>query len=361
MVAAVTTNTIHTPHLFGLKNSNRDFRQPEAWGKNQFNSSFPAALCCYMDSMNLPPVYLCLKNGVYQQDYISIKDLFKINPLSETIYFSFETPDLTFQPFLIGPIPRTDLVIQDISGDSCKINSFFEIKLTALPDNTTCHFDDESSYGCELVIRPDTIVYQAVSIAKSNTILLHSLLSENRFNLKDWSDPNEIIPYLPKIKKLLKDFISNSSVKQTPLIIQPIWKTKGKSPTLAEDCLDVFVWSDIAFLYFLLDITDDKAVKGIITRQTRSMVWLFKMLYEITLLGKVDHKKIIDSLTYNTKNDKAFASSGSVTNGYMRCTELSHPRIKKSEIKHIILGGGQNLLSPERRFDAIIYNSPELF
>lgn len=30
-------------------------------------------------------------------------------------------------------------------------------------------------------------------------------------------------------------------------------------------------------------------------------------------------------------------------------------------LKKIILGGGQNLLSPERRFDAIIYNSPDLF
>ena len=32
-----------------------------------------------------------------------------------------------------------------------------------------------------------------------------------------------------------------------------------------------------------------------------------------------------------------------------------------NEIKNIILGGGQNLLSPERRFDAIIVNSPDLF
>jgi len=40
---------------------------------------------------------------------------------------------------------------------------------------------------------------------------------------------------------------------------------------------------------------------------------------------------------------------------------LSKPRIMKDEIKHIILGGGQNLLSPERRFDAIIFNSPGLF
>lgn len=45
----------------------------------------------------------------------------------------------------------------------------------------------------------------------------------------------------------------------------------------------------------------------------------------------------------------------------MSSKNLTHPRIKKSEIKNIILGGGQNLLSPERRFDAIIYNCPELF
>ena len=45
----------------------------------------------------------------------------------------------------------------------------------------------------------------------------------------------------------------------------------------------------------------------------------------------------------------------------MACEELTNPRIKKEEIKNIFLGGGQNLLSPERRFDAIIYGSPELF
>ena len=46
---------------------------------------------------------------------------------------------------------------------------------------------------------------------------------------------------------------------------------------------------------------------------------------------------------------------------YLRCEELSAPRIRKDEIKNIILGGGEKLLSPERRFDAIIANSPELF
>nr|WP_228036321.1 HindVP family restriction endonuclease [Microcystis sp. LEGE 00066] len=76
---------------------------------------------------------------------------------------------------------------------------------------------------------------------------------------------------------------------------------------------------------------------------------------------RINHRKIIDQLSYNTKNDKAFALSGKITNRYMRSEILHRPRINKSEIREIILGGGQNLLSPERRFDAIIYNSPDLF
>ena len=85
------------------------------------------------------------------------------------------------------------------------------------------------------------------------------------------------------------------------------------------------------------------------------------MLSEIKENKKFNHRQIVNQLTYNTKNDKAFASSGNITNRYMSCPRLIKPVIKKSEIREIILGGGQNLLSPERRFDAIIFNSPELF
>ena len=34
---------------------------------------------------------------------------------------------------------------------------------------------------------------------------------------------------------------------------------------------------------------------------------------------------------------------------------------QSEEIKNIILGGGQNFLSPERRFDAIVLSNPEMF
>ena len=69
----------------------------------------------------------------------------------------------------------------------------------------------------------------------------------------------------------------------------------------------------------------------------------------------------MDALSYNTKNDKAFASSGNVTNRYMACDRLKKPAIRQSEIREIILGGGQNLLDPKPQLDAAIFYSPELF
>ena len=148
---------------------------------------------------------------------------------------------------------------------------------------------------------------------------------------------------------------------QNAFLIQPIWKTKGKSPQLAEQCLDIFVWSSAGFTNFISQIADSNPSAVKITRQTRTAIWLFKMLTDINKKDQFDYKSIIDKLSYNTKNDKAFSSSGRITNPYMLCPRLESPIIAKDEIKNIILGGGQNLLSPERRFDAIIFNSPELF
>jgi hypothetical protein len=53
--------------------------------------------------------------------------------------------------------------------------------------------------------------------------------------------------------------------------------------------------------------------------------------------------------------------AGVVSVIFKYCDDNQMPLLDLKDIKKIILGGGQNLLSPERRFDAIIYNSPELF
>ncbi len=233
-----------------------------------------------------------------------------------------------------------------------------EVKLTALPDNTTCN-NLESDYGCEIVVRPDTIVYLACSIASCLGESLNDLIKD--INIADWSEPLQILSKIETIVNAIKVISLELEAKQKPFLLQPIWKTQGKSPKLSDNCLDVFVWSNASFCYFISEIANDNPQAKNITRQTRTTIWLYKMLLEIRINSKFNHKNIINSLSYHTKNDKAFACSGNVTNQYMRCARLSKPIITKQEIKNIILGGGQSFLSPERRLDAIIFNSPDLF
>ena len=85
------------------------------------------------------------------------------------------------------------------------------------------------------------------------------------------------------------------------------------------------------------------------------------MLWDFAVYGHFNYREIVDQLGYNNKTDKAFSINGQLTNPIMRCKELTHPRVTKYEIKNIILGDGQKLLSPERRFDAFIVSPPELF
>lgn len=359
----MTTNK-KIPGLFGIVNSNRDFSSKDAWGKNQFNSSFPTALACYLHEKNLKAVYYKTdENMKIFTDYIGIDKLFCANPLGNEIFFSFETQYTPFQKYIVGSIPRNDLVI--LVNGQCV--STLEIKLVALPDNSTCELD-ENFFGVEIVVRPDTIIYLACSFIKSFENNLQDLknIFFNAGNfIEDWENAEKVLPFTYEIYTAIKKLVKICYKNQIPVIMKPVWKTLGKSPRLAENCLDVFVWSNCGVLKLFMpeesDFILDKKILPKISRHTRTMIWLFKMLKDFCDNGQFDGRKIIDKLSFNTKNDKAFSSNGLRTQNLMKCAELKNPRITKNEIKNIILGGGQNLLSPERRFDAIIYNSPELF
>ena len=351
--------TIDHPRLFGITHSNRNFRLADTWGKNQFNSSFPAALVAYLYSKKLKCVYLKTDaNNRTYHDYICPSVLFGIAPTDNNTFYAFESVYTQYTPYYIGNTPRIDLVIQDrVTGQCLK---GLEVKLTALPDNSTCDFTSESLYSCEIVIRPDTISYLACSIAKNfanNRNTLTNILGD--FNSVDWDDESDVLSkynyFVSAIDRVIKHLHSN----QEPLVLEPVWKTNGKSPSLANNCLDVFVWSNLAIIHLFTDF-DNTSIRRI-GRTERTLVWLVKMLWVFSLSGQFDADTIIDQLSFNTKNDKAFSVNGRITHPLLTCSELTTPRIQKSEIKNIILGGGQNLLSPERRFDAIIFNSPDLF
>lgn len=354
--------TEQKPRLFGIKYSNRDFSLEETWGKNQFNSSLPAALAAFNSKQGLENIYLTLdKKCKVVHKKISTKKLFGIDPTSDNLYYSFESPFTPYQQLVTGNITGVDLVTQ--SRDNYQCLKGIEIKLTALPDNSTCHLS-EDKYGCEIVVRTPTILYLGCSIAiyyKDNPQKLKKLIGNGFEKIKDWTEAINVLPFIPKMIEVIDKVALENLSLQNPLVMQPIWKTLGKSPKLADNCLDVFVWSNLAFAQLFIDVARAEISGNRMTRKIRTIVWLFKMLYDFSRDKQFSFKNIKDELSYNYLNDKAFSVNGIVTYPYMKCKELTKPRITKKQIKEIILGGGQNLLSPERRFDAIIVNSPEIF
>ncbi len=71
--------------------SNRNFKDKDSWGKNQFNSSFPVALCCYMRDQGHNAMYVSVKHGI---SVTPIIELYRANqahaPMTVRDYFGAE-------------------------------------------------------------------------------------------------------------------------------------------------------------------------------------------------------------------------------------------------------------------------------
>ena len=349
------------PGLFGQKHSSRDYTKAECWGKNQFNSSFPASLVAYMFSKGVKPIYIkTSSDNSISHSFIDANDLFGINPLSDDAYYNYEAGFAPFEKYYQGEREKIDLVMMNRKTN--QLLTGLEIKLTALPDNTT-KSESESNWGTEIVMRPPTICFLACSICNNYTTLekkerLRSFLRCVP-QINHWEEMNEVIPHYNAILSSLLSISKDLTERQSPLIIQPIWKTEGNKMRLKDNCLDVFVWSNLSIIQMCC--SEESSHISRLNRFHRTIIWLYKMLLDYVTYDTFDYKRIIRLQSYNLANDKAFALPGTKSLRFIKSDIIIKPRISKYEIKNIILGGGQDLLSPERRFDAVLVNSPDLF
>lgn len=352
-----------TPALYGIKNSNRNFSDPFYWGKNQFNSAFPMALACYMRDLDIPAMYI--KHVAAKKTEVSelgIADVFGTQLPNEQVKFLFESTYTPFAEYVEDSMEHIDVVLE-AAASGAPIRPL-EIKLTTLPDDGTSTLEEEF-YGSELVIRSPTMRYMALSMGQSTFEFgseIKKIFEGSCRGIRDWGNLHEMLSYRSAIFGAVECFLEKYHSCQRPLMLQPIWKTIGKSPRLADNCLDMFVWSDFSLARLIMDglATEDLHEKRI-TRPQRAALRFARFLYEFSKAQKVFQKPIYDGMTFDTLNDKEFAVPGRKTNKYMKCPRLLSPIVTKGEIKKIILGGGQKFLSPERRFDSILYFSKELF
>jgi len=350
------------PSLFGIERSNRDFSDPYYWGKNQFNSSFPVALACYMRACSIPMVYVSYRDELGTTiSEMDVSDVFGSNRPNSELYFAFESRYDPFLNHVFDDLPPIDLVVCEGVCEN-KIRPL-EIKLTTLPDNTTESFDQDK-YGSELVIRSATTRYMALSMVRSlqkNLSQVREIFEPAMAKVRNWDSKPEMLQLAPRVLDALKVFLNEFKDLQTPLLMQPIWKTIGKTPVLADNCLDIFVWSDYALTHLFLDFALNSLNHEDISNKLGVVLRISRFIYEASLNKLVYQAPIFDGMLYDYENGKETTFSTASLTQYMTCERLICPSITKNEIRKIVLGGGHKFFTPKHEFYEVISFSNELF
>ena len=342
--------------LFGIENSNRT--SEKHWGKNCFNSSFPAALACHMLDRNIKAIYL--KLAIVKGELrvvateIPLKDVFNCAGLTVAdLDFCFESRFEPYQKYSLNTIDSIDLVVKSTSG---KFLSPLEIKLTVLPDSSTAK-KSEDKWGSEIVVRSATTSYCALgmfdAVAKK-TGDVREIFEKGCADIGSWTNDFEMTHKTAVLVECVNDFQKQFLNKQKPLVMQTIWKTKGQSPFLADDAFDIFVWSDFAFTRLFLD--NNKPDKGGKTsRPMRASAKLARCLWELSKSGKIRLGDIYRQMAFEKQTDKEFSINGLNWRKYVSSERILKPALPKEIVNEIIQPGYIERLRPERRFDQTLY------
>jgi hypothetical protein len=345
------------PSLYGITHSNRT--GAALWGKNQFNSTFPTALACYMRDKGIPAVYLTLGEDLkVRAEEISIDALFNSERPNDQLQFDFEISYEPYQQYAFDAIGGIDLVVKH-HGDNTEATwrRPLEVKLTVVPDNKTSR-RPEAEWGPELVIRPASIKYCALGIyhnCREQREQIRDLFEDVCANFQLWSSAHELLNKRRQLLESLNNFQQQFRVSQQPFLIQPIWKTQGKSPRLSENAFDLFVWSDFALCRAVIDKSLEEAVN--ISRFMRAAARLARIFYVLSTQGRANLLTIYNEMGYGHQTDKDLALPGDATRGYLDTPRRVTPILPREAVANIILNGGEKLLSPERRLDATLYFS----
>ena len=341
--------------LFGIYHSNRS--PDDHWGKNCFNSSFPASLAAYMLANGIDPIYQKLEiiNGklCVVSTTIPIKDVFNCEEKQlKDIYYAFESVYQPYQKYSFDPIDAIDLVIKDTAGNYL---APLEVKLTVIPTSATSRFK-ENLWGSELVVRSATTSYCAIGMYDSireESKNIRDIFEDACSSIQSWDNDYEMTHKMPNLCKAIDNFQTVYYQNQKPLLMQTLWKTQGQSPLLKDQAFDIVVWSDYAFSRLFLDGSDSPSES--MKRGMRASARMARCLWELSKSDKIRIVDIYRQMAFGNQTDKEFAIGGSIWRKYVSTPRIQNFKLSKDVVYDIIEEGYIDNLMPERRFDQTLY------
>lgn len=323
------------------KNSNRS---QAVQTTDQVNTSFPIALLCRMNQLKIDPNFLKLTDGELEMSTISPTEIIGD---AKKVYFGFEATCANPRYTRFTNLPRADVCVSKNGDRGAGVP--IEVKLVVVPDQSTINRTPEDQ-GPELVVRPDSIAQVAAYLCAANLSTISAIFAKyGNLNLKD---EHKLRHNLPLVIECLRK-VAQSIDDQSPFLCMPTWHTDGDEMT----AFDMFFISDAAFVEMICEISSPKTKVKKITRPMRTAMWLYLLLKSACEHGTFDWENIFQKHGYSgSKNDKAFALNGTVMNRFVRCPNLTNPRVPLSEIDKIM---SVSVTKPKRIFsEMVIKNWP---
>ena len=354
------------PALYGVGDSNTNRKGEEFWGKNQFNSTFPLALCLKMRDDGVRPIYVTLgpNNHLLCSDE-KLEMASVIGREKDYPFYEFEASFPPYEAYVKGSIKKIDLVVK--AGDGRTPIRPLEVKLTVVPDSTTVG-RRSSDWAPELVVRPVSSAYAMLSVAHR---LLHDSHQElcqrvkaklqpinSSISANAWENETEIMSLRPRLAEDFSNALDLLRTIQEPYLVQPIWKTQGASFKFEEQCFDVFVWSDVSImavpLIRVLEEIEKSQYNRSVSRTLREVARHVRALYDLCTRGHFRYHDCYGGMALGHQTSKSFSVPGNQSKIYLNHPRLRCPYYSKDVLKDLILNGGENMLKPERRLDMAV-------
>lgn len=341
-----------SPKLYGIERSNR---YPDAlWKRDNFQSSFAVALTNYMRDRGMPLNYVTTDEHLRcRVTQIPVDAVYGCGrEWNRELCFDFDTaPD----PDVVGArgLPPVDLQVRGSRGES---TSCLGVMVSVVPDASTKNSSPESA-GPEMTLRTPSIAACAASIARgcrSYSDEALDILDPVCSGVSDWSRwdgvSDAIVPMVNAMNILERRFTH----LQRPLVLHVLWRTDGNSPRLADEALDVFVWSDHSLSRLFMDRDIVSSAVGP-NRPQRCTAKLVRAVHSILSGEDPCVGDMMDSMGYGIPNDRELMVNGRCTNRYLQSRRLTHPAVGCEEICNLVSPGAEDMLVPERRLDSSLY------
>lgn len=334
------------PSMYGVCNSNRPW--DVLWSREMFPKAFSVALLNHMRDSEIDVNLVGFDGTRCEVGTMSVDRLYGDTDQRNTdLEFDFDAQNPIFMD-LAHDVPSSDLVVRDGSG---KCLGAYDMAVSVVPDSSTKGLPPDQM-GPEVTVRSKTLMNCALSMADS-------LRSESETVLDILGDIptdswDEVSYNMENLMLSLDRLERRFADRQRPFMIQSVWRSETEGPFMAEDAMDVFVWTDLALTRLFLD-SDRRPRDGSPSRPVRCAVRLYEILRGAASGEVLDLRDLFDRTSYDIPGMREFMVNGKTSVRYMGCPRLSSPAVGSSVIPTLASKGFESMLEPERRFDTSVY------